>query len=174
MHYFLLGPSGVGKTRFANWLRANRGFLHIPIDRGDQGNGLNAEGLVDLWKRLNDGNSAPFAQELDKRAKAVNKASCVLDFWSVCFFDQKKIDDVAKHGIAIRYLYGPKENCICSFVDREAKNNHPERDRTFWSTYNTLYDEMGGFDLDPYRVNVFKPSGKRLRGKEIADILEID
>jgi hypothetical protein len=174
MHCFLLGPSGVGKTRFANWLRANRGYLHIPIDRGDQGNGLIEEGLVDLWKELNDGNPAPFARELNKRANAAKKTSCVLDFWSVCFFDRKNIDDVAKHGIAIRYLYGPKENCIRAFVDRETKNNHPDRDRTFWFTYNTLYDKMGGSDLDLYRVNVFKPSGKRLRGKQIADILEIE
>ena len=90
MHYFLLGPSGVGKTRFANWLRANRGYLHIPIDRGDQGNGLIAEGLVDLWKELNDGNPAPFARELDKRAKAANKAGCVLDFLERLFFRPKE------------------------------------------------------------------------------------
>ena len=94
--------------------------------------------------------------------------------WSVCFFDQKKIDDIAKHGIAIRYLYGPKENCIRAFVDRELKNNRPDRDRTFWSTYNALYDEMRRSDLGPYRINVFKPSGKRLRGKEIANLLKIE
>jgi len=37
MHYFLLGPSGVGKTTLAKWLGANRKYRHIPIDRWNEG-----------------------------------------------------------------------------------------------------------------------------------------
>jgi len=36
MHYFLLGPSGVGKTTFADRLQANRNYHHVAVDRGDQ------------------------------------------------------------------------------------------------------------------------------------------
>jgi hypothetical protein len=102
MHYFLLGPSGVGKTTFANWLGANRDYLHIPIDLGDQGNGLIAEGLVDVAIQLLQGDPAPFASELDKRAKAAGKTGCVLDFWSVLFVDREGITKLAEDGIALR------------------------------------------------------------------------
>lgn len=70
MHYFLLGPSGVGKTTFGDWLQDNRRYLHIAVDRGDRDNGLNTEGLIELWNKLLEGNPAPFDSELQKRARA--------------------------------------------------------------------------------------------------------
>jgi hypothetical protein len=53
MHYFLLGPSGVGKTWFGDWLAANRHYHHIRVDNGDQGSELQKEpGLWGLWNRV--------------------------------------------------------------------------------------------------------------------------
>ena len=52
MHYFLLGPSGVGKTTFADRLQANRNYHHIAVDRGDQPNGLIAAGFDELARKL--------------------------------------------------------------------------------------------------------------------------
>jgi|HubBroStandDraft_6_1064221.scaffolds.fasta_scaffold45863_5 adenylate kinase family enzyme len=57
MHYFLLGPSGVGKTTFGDWLQDNCQYLHIPVDRGDRDNGLVTEGLIELWNKLLEGAS---------------------------------------------------------------------------------------------------------------------
>ena len=50
MHYFLLGPSGVGKTRFGNWLegKRKRPYDHIRVDNGDQGSELQKE--LRLWE----------------------------------------------------------------------------------------------------------------------------
>jgi hypothetical protein len=52
MHYLLLGPSGVGKTMFGNWLEANRQYDHLAVDRGDETDGLTAEGLIALWNKV--------------------------------------------------------------------------------------------------------------------------
>ena len=69
MHYFLSGPSGIGKTRFGNWL-ANRGYDHVLVDPGDGSFRLPRE-LIDPWQRRD---FEGIANELDNRAKAQGKA----------------------------------------------------------------------------------------------------
>ena len=119
MHYFLFGPSGVGKTRFGDWLQDNLQYLNIPVDRGDQDNGLITEGLIELWNKLLEGDPAPFSGELQGRAESKGEKGCVLAFYSVDFLAPYAIGRLAKHDIAGRYLYGPKESCIESYVRRE-------------------------------------------------------
>lgn len=172
MHYFLLGPSGVGKTCFGNWLQVNRKYLHIPIDRGDEGSGWELEGFKELW---DNGDPALFASELDSRAKGASKNGCVLTFPSVDFLDSQSIATLAEHGIAVKYLYGDKEKCIEAFVDREKRAGHSERDRGFWSVNNEEnYGKIAAPELNAHRVNVFKPAGHRFNGEETAKLLDIE
>jgi hypothetical protein len=88
-------------------------------------------------------------------------------------FPPKDIDALAKRNITVRYLYGPKENCIEAAVGREAANGHPERDGAHWCRHNRTYQRIGGPGLSSYRADIFKPSGERLGGEEIADLLKI-
>jgi hypothetical protein len=172
MHYFLLGPSGVGKTCFGNWLQDNRKYLHIPIDRGDEGSGWELEGFKELWEKED---LSPFASELDNRAKTSRKDGCVLTFPSVDFLDSHSIVTLAGYSIAVRYLYGDKEKCIEAFVNREKAAGHPERDRAFWSTNNEdNYRKIAGDELKDYRADIINASGKRLSGEKIAKILKIE
>ena len=145
MHYFLLGPSGVGKTTFGDWLQDNRQYLHIPVDRGDQDNGLVTEGLIELWNKLLEG-APPFNSELEDRARTKGENGCVLTFYSVDFLTPHAIDRLAKDNIAVWYLYGPKELCIESYVRRE---NRPDRDRAFWCQNNRLYEKDGRSRVGP-------------------------
>ncbi len=171
MHYFLLGPSGVGKTWFGNWLQDERGYLHILIDRPDGKDGLKEEGLEESWKE----GFAAFAEELQSRAETEDKNGCVLTVPSVNVFPVEIIGQLAGHGIGVRYLYGPKEKCIEEFVNREKREGHPERDRNFWSTNNEpYYGQIGAPELAPYRGDVITPSGARLSGEEIAKLLNIE
>jgi hypothetical protein len=173
MHYFVLGPSGVGKTTFGDWLQANRQYDHLAVDRGDEQNGLIAEGLVDPWNRLTQGDAAPFGEALQERADAEGKKGCVLTFYSVDFFPLDWIVYLAGHDIAVRYLYGDKEKCIEAYLDREKREGHPKT-REFWSTNNEEnYGKIGAADLSPYRANIIDPSGKRLSEEEIAKLLKI-
>jgi len=170
MHYFLLGPSGVGKTYFGNWLQANRQYLHILIDRPDEQDGLDVENLREPWNKLKQGNPAPFADELQERAKT--KKGCVLTFWSIIFCPLDGIKLLAKHNIAVKYLYGPKKFCIKTFVDRD-KEKLPKRDGAFWHNVNPYYEEMGADELAPYRADAINSLGERLSPEKIAKRLGI-
>jgi hypothetical protein len=183
MHYFLLGPSGVGKTRFGNWLEANLRYHHIRVDNGD-GSELSQEPrLWELWKRGNPKiiETAPsfidvaglFSDELQKCADANGKKGCVLTFWSYTVFPPNEIDSLAKHNIAVKYLYGPKENCIEAAISREAANGRADRDRAHWCTHNRTYQRMGGPGLSSYRADIITSSGERLSGEKISEILKI-
>jgi hypothetical protein len=120
MHYFLLGPSGVGKTWFGNWLEANLRYHHIRVDNGDDSELPQEPRLWELWKQGNPKiiETAPsfidlaglFSDELLKCAKANRKKGCVLTFWSYTVFAPGEIDSLARHNISVKYLYGPKED----------------------------------------------------------------
>ena len=172
MHYFLLGPSGVGKTTFGDWLGANRRFryLHIDVDGAGKTDALTAEGLKESWDKLAQGDPAPLARKLQNLAKAKGEDGCVLTFPSVTHFGIWWIHLLGKHNIAVRYLYGPKELCIEEYVLRE-----PDRDRAFWSTNNDeIYEKVGASELIPYRADIIRPSGERLSLEEIAKLLKIE
>jgi hypothetical protein len=100
MHYFLLGPSGVGKTWLGNWLEAKRQFHHIRVDNGDQDSELlKEEKLWELWRQGNPEIivaspsfiplAGRFSDELQKCATINGKKGCLLTFWSsIVFFAQ--------------------------------------------------------------------------------------
>ena len=184
MHYFLLGPSGAGKPFLGNWLAANRQFHHIQVDNGDDHSELEQKEPT-LWKLWVQGNpktpfeTSPlfidvankFSDELQKCAKANSKpAGCVLTFWSYTVFGPSEINALAKHNIAVRYLYGPKEKCIEAAFGRDpAKWSQDEAPaRAHWCQHNQTYQRIGGPGLSECRVDAFQPSGDRRSEFEIA------
>jgi hypothetical protein len=172
MHYFLSGPSGIGKTRFGNWL-ANHGYDHVLVDPGDGSFRLPQE-LIDPWQRRD---FEGIAKELDNRAKAQGKTKgCVLTFRSVDFFPLIVIELCAEHGIAVRYLYGDKEKCFESYAERETRDGRlVNARRDFWERFNNvIYEKIGALELKDYRVDVFNRSGTRRSEEEIAELLKIE
>lgn len=80
-HLFILGPSGVGKTKLGIQLALGHEFLHIEIDKFPDGDGIDLEHLRLKWdqyfKRLK---ARPIADELSRRAKARGKVVLCPDF----------------------------------------------------------------------------------------------
>jgi septin family protein len=53
LHYLVLGPSGVGKTCFGNYLEEKGNYKHLRIDRWDENvDGIDVEGLRKVWNIL--------------------------------------------------------------------------------------------------------------------------
>ena len=187
MHYFLLGPSGVGKTYFGNWLEANRQYHHIRVDNGDHGSELQREKrLWSLWQQGNPKTpfetsplfiqlGAQFSDELQRCAERNGKDDCVLTFWSYTVFAPSEIEALAGYNIVVRYLYGPKEKCIDSAFGRDAEKwSHDKgQARAHWCKHNKTHQRMGGPGLSDYRADIIEPAGSRLSGEEIAQLLNI-
>ena len=64
--------------------------------------GMIAEELAEPWAKLRQGDPAPFARELQERAKAKGMKGCVLTFWGVIFISPDRIGWLAKYDIAVR------------------------------------------------------------------------
>src|ERR1022692_1547936 len=119
-HLFILGPSGVGKTHLAGHLGSTPAYLHVEIDRPAEGDGIDIEGLRTEWDQFWGGESAvPIAAALTGRARAQQRAACVVSFPSQVLFSLSQITAAVEAGISVKYLYGSAAACIESFLARE-------------------------------------------------------
>jgi len=175
-HYFILGPSGVGKTTFGDFVAQRGKYLHLKIDTGIEGeNGIDVEGIRDQWDILaSEHDFVPLALKLNRRAADAAVQGCILTFPSGIVFDQNEIRTADKYHIAIRYLFASKERCISAFIKRESKDGFPEHDRQYWAANNKTYETIGGLPLAPYRVQVYDWFDNHLSCKEIAERLNIN
>jgi hypothetical protein len=172
MHYFIFGPSGVGKTSFGKFLQRTGIYRHIPIDLGLDGDGMVSAGLKEAWDRFCTGDIGPFIQQLD--ALAGGTRGCVLTFNSYFVYSRDIVEALAPHSIAVRYLYAPKEHCINAYLKRERrKGGDPRASREFWESNNKTYEAMCGDALAPYRVDVITPAGNYRPRSRIARWLRI-
>lgn len=47
--WFILGPSGVGKSSFGQYIAHAKGWLHLEIDQFPNGDGIDTHGLREPW-----------------------------------------------------------------------------------------------------------------------------
>ena len=175
-HYFILGPSGVGKTTLGDFIADHQKYLHLRIDTGVAGeDGIDVERLRKQWDiLLRTGNFDPLVQELDKRALDAEKVGCILTFSSCLIFSKEGIALAESNNVLVRYLYGPRDKCIEAFISREVKNGHPERDENFWLQVNPYYHDIGQPAFARYRIQVFDNFGNHLSCKEVAELMGVN
>src|SRR6266446_6022218 len=78
MHYFILGPSGSGKSHVGEKFAASIDALYLESDLVYE-DGINALGLREEWDAFHKfGNYEPIFAEFDRRAAAQKKQSVVL------------------------------------------------------------------------------------------------
>lgn len=167
---FLGGPSGSGKSHFASQYLAKKGWLHVEIDRHDQGDGIDLENLRSewdaFWLRCE---FSPLHQELLRRA--ANFPYIVLSFASTVVFNVNHLRVAAGHFCAA-YLYGHPTFCLQAFLDRESSMPR-DLGLRHWDKHNrTIFGELSLSHNQPLLVEAFCEQGARRDAEEIfADIM---
>ncbi len=166
---FLAGPSGSGKSYFASRYLAGRGWLHLEIDRHDQGDGIDLENLRsqwgDFWMRHDP---SPLREEL--RRRAAGAPDMVLSFASSVVFSADHLH-AATGQFCVTYLYGHPQFCLQAFLNRE-RSMPRELAISHWDKYNReTFGELSLSKNQPLLIEVFREDGSRRDPKEIyADI----
>jgi gluconate kinase len=169
---FILGPSGVGKSAFGNYLAQTHGWLHLEMD---QFHCLDIHQLRHEWDLFClQKNILPLVRTIRQRVTSANKANCILTFSSNLVLPPGLIR-VCAPSIQICYLYGSTAHCINAFLRREEFLRRKlvtgqSLDVNYWIQHNRdSYTKMSTPSYEPYRVHVFTREG---RHRSHADIWE--
>jgi shikimate kinase len=118
MHYFILGPSGSGKSYVAERFAASIRALWLEADRVFE-DGINALGLRTEWDAFANLKAyEPICDEFDRRAKAEKKESVVLSLPGFPILTMAHAE-LARSRARIAYLSGTPGQCLDSFLRRE-------------------------------------------------------
>jgi shikimate kinase len=164
---FILGPSGVGKSRFGKYLEQKYRWLHLEID---QYRGIDIHELRKEWDLFyHQKNSTCLVDNLHQKVIDTSSTNCVLTFPSKLVLSPEHIK-VCESAIQICYLYGSADHCISAFLRRESETKR-NLDFRHWINNGGIYLEMSNPSFEPYRVHVFTHDGRKRSNKEIwADV----
>lgn len=147
--FFILGPSGVGKTTLCDHL-ALHGMLHINFDRPDC-NGVDQEGLRSEWNAfLDDRNPQTLAEAIRHRVRGAARGGATITCPSgivpsattdaigprLC---RRYLSQLSATGFCTVILYGSRDDCIRAFLRREAGSgrglgqNHWDENNHYWA-----------------------------------------
>jgi shikimate kinase len=160
MWWFILGPSGVGKSSFGQYLAQEKNWLHLEIDQFPN-DGINIHQLrepCDNFYHKKD--SSSLVAELTQRVTSQGKAGGVATFPGNFVLFQEHIT-ACRSLIAIFYLYGSAEQCINAFLKREQETGRNlSLDHWMGNNYST-HPIMSDHIFEHNRVNVFTHEGSR-------------
>lgn len=167
---FILGPSGVGKTTFCEYLGNQHNWIHFNHDDNDPH--LPNKYPLEIEQELNLFVShfkvRPLYCKIKNRFMWHARPGIVLSFPSNILISANHIL-AAKGYFKIFYLYGNQQNCLSAFNERERL-----KDRNFgedhWRHYNCrTYEAMDGPSLRPWIIGAFHQNGSRKSTAEIYD-----
>ena len=197
-HIFVLGPSGAGKSSIASGVAKCRGYLHLELDgtswtparnrpslasrirtrleaglsiRGAEFEAVSFGALGRPWRNFLFGDASPLSDELRRRSRNVDAAACIVSFPSGVVLTAEQIAVADAAGIAVRILYGSRDDCVRAFLMREAAS-HRRLDREHWLLYNRqTHDTFGAPEFAQYRVVTFGNNGSRPPIELLADAI---
>lgn len=157
---FIFGPSGVGKSTFAEWLVENYGFLHINFDRWDN-KGVDGKVIKnEMDKFFSDHQPTELRSVIEKNLDM--RKGAVVTFPSTVIPNISKIKMLKQSNIKTVILYGSEENCLNAFIKRE-KEIGRNLSKEHWHKYNDhLYNGRSiKHQHAPYLVPVFQKAERK-------------
>ena len=160
---FILGLSGVGKSKLGEWVEKDLNFLHIEQD-STQGNGIDIWGLRSDWDiYLSHKEPSGLAKTVRERARKEGRNGAILTFDSTVSLSPQEIDTAQNAGILTVILYGTDEDCLNAYLERERQSGR-NYDKDRWIKYNAhSYAKFSRPEYAPYRVMVFENHDRKSR-----------
>lgn len=157
----ITGLAGAGKTTLAEWMREDRGFLHLDGDvRG--ADGIDLCGLRDQWDRFHRHDDPfPLARTLRERTRLAGAAGALLSLPSTLLFTIERIAAARDAGLETVLLFGEPDRCLQAFLDRERRAG-TRLDEPYWHrTNDRAYRRYGDAAFETVRFPAFTPDGAR-------------
>ncbi len=169
MHYFILGPSGSGKSYVAQKIADAKNALHLEIDLWPPRDGMEEHALKPQWDSFREGfNFGLLNAELSRRSAALGASGCVL---SLPGFPILRVGHAERTGgqAKIIYLIGTPGQCLDSFLARE-KETGRNLDMVHWAKNSVgFFPELQRADIQPLCIPCFDANGRR---RAAADIIK--
>ena len=160
--WFILGPSGVGKTTFAEYLANHQNWLHLDFDRPRKPRGDNVDRLK-MWKQLDNFffkfKKRPLLRAIRKKVAPLSDATgIVLSFPSDYVASPDHISAISDY-VKTFYLYGNRQLCLDAFLDREQTTGR-QLGEEYWKEHNrAMYESLDSCGLHPWIVHAFHDNG---------------
>ncbi len=144
-------------------------WLHLELDQGTNIDGIDLFKFRYEWELFfNKGITELLVDKLTEIYSSQNFNGAVVTFASRYVLSREHIEAVKSH-IKTVYLFGSKQYCIKSFLERKDETGR-DLNGFYWKLNNEMvYELISDSSFRPYRLNVFDKYGKR---KNLSDVLK--
>lgn len=158
MHYFILGPSGSGKSHVSERFAPTIDALWLEADL-QYADGVDALGLRAEWEAFHrQENCQPICDEFHRRAKTQKKQSVVLSLPGFAMLTVAHAQG-AKGRARVIYLGGTPGQCLDSFLRRE-KATGRNLDVSHWCrNIHDFFERLERPEFKPLVISNFNPDG---------------
>lgn len=153
----LSGPSGVGKTKFCEYLQ-EKGWLYLEADVPPR-DGIDELDLRRAWNSFwEDRSPHLLAEEL--RNRRLESCGVILSLPSQAIADISLIEQ-SEPMLKVRFLWGDPRWCLRDFLERERRTGR-NLGIDHWKENNSkIYLKLRDLRYERYLVNVFEDDGTR-------------